>query len=61
MVNALVRTEAPAAGLRVADVWKHTGPPWRGKYAADMFHPNDVGYRDWARAILEALDPVGAG
>lgn len=54
-LNAMIRAEAPPAGLRVADVWAHTGPPWRGKYAEDFFHPNEVGYRDWAAAIEEAL------
>jgi len=54
-LNAMIRAEAPRAGLRVADVWAHTGPPWRGKYAEDFFHPNDVGYCDWAAAIEEAL------
>jgi lysophospholipase L1-like esterase len=55
VVNDLIRTEAPAAGLRVADVWACTGPPWRGKFAADGFHPNAVGYRDWARAFAAAI------
>lgn len=54
-LNATIRAEAGHAGLRVADVWAHTGPPWRGKYAEDFFHPNDVGYQDWAAAIEEAL------
>ena len=42
-------------GLPVADLWAHTGAPWQGKYSADQFHPNDVGYADWAAAFLEAL------
>lgn len=54
-INDLIRAEAPAAGLRVADVWAHTGPPWRGKFAADGFHPGALGYADWARAFVEAL------
>ncbi len=54
-VNDLIRSEAPAAGLAVADVWAHTGPPWRGKFAADNFHPGALGYADWARAFAEAL------
>lgn len=54
-INAIIRAEAPAAGLRVADLWAHTGPPWKGKYADDLFHPNDVGYRDWAAALAEAV------
>ena len=54
-VNAVIRAEAPPAGLRVADLWAHTGPPWQGKYANDMFHPNAVGYADWAAAFAEAI------
>jgi lysophospholipase L1-like esterase len=54
--NAVIRAEAPAHGLRVADVWARTGPPWRGKYASDAFHPNAAGYADWTAAFAEALD-----
>lgn len=54
-INDLIRSEAPAAGLAVADVWAHTGPPWRGKLSADGFHPGALGYADWARAFAEAL------
>jgi acyl-CoA thioesterase-1 len=54
-VNEILRAEAPAAGLLVADVWAHTGPPWRGKYASDAFHPGALGYADWAAAFAEAL------
>lgn len=57
-VNAVIRAEAPAAGLRVADVWARTGPPWRGKFAEDNFHPAALGYADWAAAFAQAL---GAG
>jgi acyl-CoA thioesterase-1 len=53
--NRLIRTEAPAAGLVVADVWAHTGPPWHGKLAADGFHPGALGYADWAAAFAEVL------
>jgi acyl-CoA thioesterase-1 len=56
MVNDVIRSEAPAAGLRVADVWAHTGPPWRGKFSSDGFHPAALGYRDWATAFAEALE-----
>ena len=54
--NTVVREEAPAAGLLVADVWARTGPPWRGKLAADGFHPGALGYADWAAAFAEVLD-----
>jgi acyl-CoA thioesterase-1 len=55
VVNEMIRAEAPAAGLLVADVWSRTGPPWRGKFASDGFHPGSLGYADWAAAFAEAL------
>ena len=55
-VNRVIRQEAPAAGLVVADVWAHTGPPWHGKYAEDRFHPGALGYADWAAAFAGVLD-----
>ena len=54
-VNEVIRAEAPAAGLVVADVWAHTGPPWKGKLASDGFHPGLTGYAAWAKAFAEAL------
>lgn len=54
-VNEVIRAEAPAAGLVVADVWAHTGPPWHGKYAEDRFHPGALGYADWAAAFADVL------
>jgi lysophospholipase L1-like esterase len=54
--NRVIREEAPAAGLVVADVWARTGPPWRGKYASDGFHPGALGYADWAAAFAAVLD-----
>jgi lysophospholipase L1-like esterase len=59
-LNRIIRAEAPAAGLRVADVWAHTGPPWRGKYAGDDFHPSDAGYADWCAAFADALGLDGS-
>ncbi|MFN2505110.1 MAG: GDSL-type esterase/lipase family protein [Acidimicrobiales bacterium] len=54
-VNEVIKAEAPGAGLRVADVWARTGPPWRGKFASDGFHPGALGYADWTAAFAEAL------
>lgn len=54
-VNEILRADAPRAGLLVADVWARTGPPWRGKFASDGFHPGARGYTDWADAFAEAL------
>lgn len=57
--NDHLRTAAARRGLRVADLWAHTGPSYRGLYA-DGFHPNDAGYRQWSAALVEALDlPAG--
>jgi len=52
--NDHLRSRAADLGLRVADIWAHTGPPYRGRYA-DGFHPNDLGYVPWADAVVEAL------
>jgi lysophospholipase L1-like esterase len=54
--NRVIREAAGRAGLRVADVWARTGPPWHGKYAADGFHPGVLGYADWAAAFAAALE-----
>jgi len=53
--NRVIREEAPAAGLVVADVWARTGPPWQGKFASDKFHPGALGYADWAAALAAVL------
>jgi acyl-CoA thioesterase-1 len=53
--NRLIREEAPAAGLLVADVWSRTGPPWQGKLGPDRFHPGLLGYADWAAAFADVL------
>ena len=55
-INRVIRAEAPAAGLVVADVWARTGPPWHGKYAEDRFHPGALGYADWAAAFADVID-----
>lgn len=52
--NALLADLAPVRGLTVADLWSHTGPPWRGKYA-DGLHPNEKGLAEWVAAIGAAL------
>jgi len=55
LLNEVVHQRAPAAGLRVADVWARTGPPWRGMFAPDDFHPNDAGYAAWCAAFADAV------
>lgn len=57
-VNTALRTRAAERGLRVADIWAYTGPPYKGLYA-DGFHPNDRGYLQWADAVWAAIDPAG--
>jgi lysophospholipase L1-like esterase len=59
-LNEIIRAEAPAAGLRIADAWARTGPPWQGKYAADDFHPNDTGYGEWCAAFAAAIGLDGS-
>ena len=55
-VNELIAELVVEHDLVLVDLWSHTGPPWAGKFSADHFHPNDLGYADWASAFLEALD-----
>jgi len=55
-LNRIVRTSAATRGLKVAEVYDRTGPPWDGKFAEDRFHPSALGYADWAAAFAEALD-----
>ena len=59
-LNEIIRADAPAAGLRIADAWGRTGPPWQGKYAADDFHPNDTGYGEWCAAFAHAIGLDGS-
>jgi lysophospholipase L1-like esterase len=54
-VNRTIHTAAGARGLPVAELSRHFAPPWRGQFAADRFHPNDLGYRHQAAAVLAAL------
>lgn len=54
--NALVTEIAAGRDLAVADLWARTGPPWKGRYGADQFHPSDLGHIDWADAVSA---PIG--
>jgi lysophospholipase L1-like esterase len=60
VLNEDIWALAPPAGLVVADVWSHTGPPWARKVAVDHFHPNERGYEDWTAAFAVALRLDGA-
>lgn len=59
LVNEFLARRCAERELVVADVWGRTGPPWAGKFAADSFHPNDHGYRNWLAAFTEALEHRG--
>ncbi|MFI7064769.1 SGNH/GDSL hydrolase family protein [Kribbella sp. NPDC050124] len=54
-INQFISTTATGRGLTVAEVSRHARPPWRGLLAADSFHPNNLGYRRHADALLAAL------
>lgn len=54
-INQLISTAATSRGLAVAEVSRHARPPWRGMLAPDAFHPNNLGYRRHADALLAAL------
>jgi lysophospholipase L1-like esterase len=54
-INQLISTTATGRGLAVAEVSRHARPPWRGLLAPDSFHPNNLGYRRHADALLTAL------
>jgi acyl-CoA thioesterase-1 len=54
-INQHINTTATGRGLPVAEVSRHARPPWRGLLAPDLFHPNNLGYRRHADALLAAL------
>ncbi|WBQ07508.1 SGNH/GDSL hydrolase family protein [Kribbella sp. CA-293567] len=54
-INRTIHRAAAERGLPVAELSRHVRPPWRGKLAPDLFHPNDRGYQPLANALLAAL------
>jgi lysophospholipase L1-like esterase len=58
-INRTIHQTALARGLPVAEVSAHFLPPWAGKFASDYFHPSQAGYRDWTRALLDAIPAAG--
>jgi acyl-CoA thioesterase I len=54
-INRIIGETAQERGLRVAQVSRTFVPPWAGKFSVDNFHPSQDGYRDWSRALLQAL------
>jgi lysophospholipase L1-like esterase len=63
-LDELIRDATARHDVPYVDLYGETGPvfgvsPGR-YYAPDGFHPNDLGYREWADAILEVLRPLVA-
>jgi lysophospholipase L1-like esterase len=58
-INRVIREVASERDLKVAAVSRNFGAPWAGKFSVDSFHPSQDGYRDWSRALLEALPSPG--
>jgi acyl-CoA thioesterase I len=54
-INRVIHEVADERSLAVAEVSRHFVPPWAGKFSVDNFHPSQDGYRDWSRALVEAL------
>jgi lysophospholipase L1-like esterase len=54
-INRVIREVATERRLKVAEVSRHFIAPWVGKFSVDNFHPSQDGYRDWSRALVEAL------
>lgn len=64
VLDAEVRTSAAEHEAHYVDIASATEPAFdanpEGTHAADDFHPNDAGYRAWARAVLSVLRPLVA-
>jgi len=54
-INRVINEVASERGLSVAAVSRYFTAPWVGKFSVDSFHPSQDGYRDWSRALVEAL------
>lgn len=59
-VNAVIEAVAGQRGLRIADLRDGRTTSWRGRLAADHFHPNELGYAQLAGVIGDALGLPGA-
>ncbi|MFC5263370.1 SGNH/GDSL hydrolase family protein [Kribbella qitaiheensis] len=57
-INRTIHSAAANRGFPVAELSRHFSRPWRGQFAPDLFHPNDLGYHHQARAVLAALPPA---
>jgi len=54
-VNRLLGRAARDRGLVLADLRARRALSWKGKLAADSFHPNDLGYAGLADVFAEAI------
>lgn len=54
LLNRLIKYEVGNQGAALADVGAAL-TSWRGHLAGDAFHPNDTGYKIWAREFATAL------
>ena len=54
-INRMIDDAAGAHGLVLAEFRDPRMRQWRGKLAADLFHPNDLGYTGMAAVFAEAL------
>lgn len=54
-VDRLIRQSVTENGLVLADMRQPRTSNWRGKLAADRFHPNDRGYAEVAAVFAETL------
>ncbi len=55
LVDALLHERAAEGRLVLADLREEGPRSWRGRLAADLFHPNDLGYADMATVVEHAL------
>jgi lysophospholipase L1-like esterase len=58
-VNAVIEHVASERGLVVAELRQPRTASWRGKLAADHFHPNDRGYAALADVVESAINNSG--
>ena len=55
--NARLARAAASGAVVIAELRGPDAPSWKGKLAADHFHPNDLGYANLAGAFARTLRP----